>query len=194
MSDSYYGVLAENSQSAYPIRSRASGEIMASEESWLEQLLEGYPVVVEMRVAWGEMDALRHVNNVVYFRYFENVRVAYFEKMEFWDFMHRTGIGPILASTKCRFMAPLTYPDRVFAGSRIAELGKDRFIMQDALVSERLQKIVAKGESVLVSYNYRQNRKVPLPEEMRRSIAALEGSVKAPGSGCHSQGRRNETC
>ena len=194
MSDSYYGVLAENSQSAYPIRSLASGEIMASEESWLEQLLEGYPVVVEMRVAWGEMDALRHVNNVVYFRYFENVRVAYFEKMEFWDFMHRTGIGPILASTKCRFMAPLTYPDRVFAGSRIAELGKDRFIMQDALVSERLQKIVAKGESVLVSYNYRENRKVPLPEEMRRSIAALEGSVKPPARGCHSQGRRDETC
>ena len=156
---------------------------MALEERSIEQLLEAYPVVVEIRVAWGEMDALRHVNNVVYFRYFENVRVAYLEKMKFWELMHRTGIGPILASTKCRFMAPLTYPDRVFAATRTAELGKDRFIMHDCLVSERLQKIVAKGESVLVSYDYRENRKVPLPEELRRGIAELESSVKAPVSG-----------
>lgn len=152
---------------------------MRFEESWLEQLLGAYPVVVEIRVAWGEMDALHHVNNTVYFRYFENARVAYLEKMKFWEYLHRTGIGPILASTKCRFMAPLTYPDRVFAATRMAELGKDRIIMEECLVSERLQKIAAKGESVMVSYDYRENRKVPLPEELRREIAELEGSVKA---------------
>ncbi len=156
---------------------------MVFAKDWLDQLLGGYPVVVEIRVAWGEMDALRHVNNVVYFRYFENARVAYLEKMKFWQFMHRTGIGPILASTTCRFMAPLTYPDRVFAGTKTSELGKDRFIMAECLVSERLQKIVAKGESVMVSYDYRENRKVPLPEELRREIVEIEDSVKAPGSG-----------
>ncbi len=155
---------------------------MTLKESSIAQLLEAYPVVVEIRVAWGEMDALRHVNNVVYFRYFENVRVTYLEKMKFWEVMHRTGIGPILASTKCRFLAPLTYPDRVFAATRTAELGKDRLIMHDCLVSERLQQIVAKGESVLVSYDYRVNRKVSLPEELRREIAELEGSVKAPAA------------
>jgi len=155
---------------------------MTLKESSIAQLLEAYPVVVEIRVAWGEMDALRHVNNVVYFRYFENVRVAYLEKMKFWEVMHRTGIGPILASTKCRFLAPLTYPDRVFAATRTAELGKDRLIMHDCLGSERLQQIVAKGESVLVSYDYRGNRKVPLPEELRREIAELESSVKAPAA------------
>ena len=153
---------------------------MALEENRIEQLLEAYPVVVEIRVAWGEMDALRHVNNVVYFRYFESARVAYLEKMKFWEFMQRTGIGPILASTKCRFMAPLTYPDQVFAGTRISELGKDRFVMQDCVVSKRLQKIVAKGESVLVSYNYRENKKAPLPEELKKRIAELEGSASTP--------------
>lgn len=151
---------------------------MTLKESSIAQLLEAYPVVVEIRVAWGEMDALRHVNNVVYFRYFENARVAYLEKMKFWDFMHRTGIGPILASTKCRFLAPLAYPDRVFAGTRTVDLGKDRFIMEECLVSERLKKVVAKGESVMVSYDYRENRKVALPEELKRTIAELEGSVK----------------
>ena len=37
-----------------------------------------YPVVIETPVAWGEMDAYGHVNNIVYFRYFESARIAYF--------------------------------------------------------------------------------------------------------------------
>ena len=64
-----------------------------------EKLLEGFPVIVEFPVAWGEMDALGHVNNVAYFRYFENARIAYFERIKMWNFMEKTGIGPILAST-----------------------------------------------------------------------------------------------
>ncbi len=55
---------------------------MALEENPTDLLLKGFPVVVEITVAWGEMDALKHVNNVVYFRYFENARIAYFEKVE----------------------------------------------------------------------------------------------------------------
>jgi hypothetical protein len=61
--------------------------------------------------------------------------------------------------------------------------------MDECLVSERLQKIVAKGESVMVSYDYRENRKVPLPEELRREIVELESIVKAPGSQPSSSGR-----
>jgi acyl-CoA thioester hydrolase len=162
---------------------QTSGGIMALEENRIEQLLEAYPVVTEITVAWGEMDALRHVNNVVYFRYFENARIAYFEKLKYWELMDKTGVGPILASTKCRFMVPLTFPDRVLVGIRISEMGEDRFVMEYRLVSERLQKIAAQGEAVLVSYDYRQNKKAPLPEELKKGIAALEGSVKASVSG-----------
>jgi len=54
-------------------------------------------------VTWGEMDTFQHVNNIVYFRYFESERLAYFYKLDLIDLMTRTGIGPILASTSCRF-------------------------------------------------------------------------------------------
>jgi acyl-CoA thioester hydrolase len=158
------------------------GEAMLLEEGRVEYLLKAFPVVIEITVAWGEMDALKHVNNVVYFRYFENVRIAYFERLQYWEFMHKTGIGPILASTKCRFMAPLTFPDRVFAGTRISDLGKDRFVMDYCLVSERLQKVAAEGEAVLVSYNYRENKKVPLPEELKKRIVELEDSARTTAS------------
>ena len=151
---------------------------MSFEGSRIEQLLKTFPVVIEIPVAWGEMDALKHVNNVVYFRYFENVRIAYFGKLKLGKFINETGVGLILASTKCRFKAPLTYPDSVLVGARTSDIKEDRLVMQHSLVSKRLQKVAAEGEAVLVSYDYRESKKTPLPEDWRRYVLDLEGSIK----------------
>ncbi len=138
------------------------------------KLLEGFPVIVEFPVAWGDMDAMRHVNNIVYFRYFENARIAYFDRTGLWEFMEKTGIGPILASTQCRFRAPLSYPDVVSIGASVPDIGRDRFTMKYSVASHRLSKIVADGDGVLVAYDYRNSRKVPVPAEVKRSILDLE--------------------
>ena len=142
----------------------------------MEDLLASCPVVIDVPVAWGEMDALKHVNNVVYFRYFESARIAYFEKLRFWEFMNQTGVGPILASIQCRFKTPLIYPDTVSVGTRIPKIEQDRFVMEYRAVSHKSQAIAAEGESVVVSYNYRENKKTQLPEEMKQRILALEKS------------------
>jgi acyl-CoA thioester hydrolase len=149
---------------------------MSLEESQIEHLLKAFPVVIEIPVAWGEMDALRHVNNVVYFRYFESARIAYFEKLKLGNFMHENGIGFILGSTKCRFKAALTFPDRLLVGTRTSDVKEDRLVMQHCLVSRRLQKVAAESEAVLVSYDYRKAKKAPLPEEWRRYVQELEAS------------------
>jgi acyl-CoA thioester hydrolase len=143
----------------------------------MEDLLASCPVVIDVPVAWGEMDALKHVNNIVYFRYFESARIAYFEKLRFWEFMNQTGVGPILASLQCRFRIPLIYPDTVSVGTRIPKIEQDRFVMEYRAVSHKSRAIAAEGESVVVSYNYRENKKTLLPEEMRQRILTLEGSV-----------------
>src|SRR5947209_3866457 len=92
----------------------------------LDSLLTGYPVVVEQAVVWGEMDAYRHVNNVVYFRYFENARLEYFRRLGWPEFEGTTGIGPILAATQARFRKPLTYPDAIAIAAWLGTLGSDR--------------------------------------------------------------------
>jgi len=143
----------------------------------MKQLLEDYPVVIEIPVAWGEMDAFQHVNNVVYFRYLESARIAYFQELGLMEVMERTGIGPILASVQCRFKIPLTYPDTVSVGIRISEMGKDRFTMEYVVVSQRLERIAAVGEGVIVSFDYRKGEKAPLPAEVRERILALEETV-----------------
>jgi acyl-CoA thioester hydrolase len=139
-----------------------------------EALLAGFPVVVEIPVAWGEMDYYRHVNNVVYFRYFENARLEYFRRLGWFEYEQETGIGPILHSIRARFRKPLTYPDTVSAAVRVSALADDRFTMDYLLASHRLGAVAADGQGVIVTYHYSQRKKVPIPEELRRRIAALE--------------------
>ncbi len=143
----------------------------------MEELLAGFPVVIEIPVAWGEMDAFQHVNNIVYFRYFESARVAYFERLGFMELMARAGIGPILAEICCRYRRPLAYPDTVSVGVRVSEMDEARFVMQHRVVSHKLGAIAAEGEGMLVSYNYREKRKAPIPSEVRRRIEELENHV-----------------
>lgn len=141
----------------------------------ITDFLENFPVIVQFPIAWGEMDALGHVNNTVYFRYFESARVAYLTKINFIDPAANNGIGSILASTQCDFRKALAYPDTVSIGARVIEIGGDRFTMEYRLVSHRLQKIAAEGKGIIVSYNYHEKRKIDLPEAIRRNIQAVEG-------------------
>ena len=140
----------------------------------MENLLKAFPVVLQIPVAWGDMDSLQHVNNTVYFRYFESARVAYFDRIGMWKYMEETGTGPILASTECRFRIPLTFPDTVSVGTRIPKIEEDRFLMEYRVVSQHFRKVAAEGEGIVVSYDYRSKKKVPIPEELKRRILDLE--------------------
>jgi acyl-CoA thioester hydrolase len=140
-----------------------------------EPLLAGFPVVVEVPVLWGEMDSYRHVNNVVYFRYFENARLEYFRRLGWFEYERETGVGPILAATRARFRRPLTYPDRVSIGARTGSMGEDRFTLDHLVVSHNLGAVAAEGQGTVVTYHYAQGRKVPMPDELRHRIADLEG-------------------
>lgn len=146
------------------------------------ELLPGFPVVVELPVAWGDMDFFRHVNNTVFFRYFESARIAYLERIGFEQELNDSGVGPILASTHCRFRRPLTYPDTISVGARTTELKEERFMMEYRILSHRLRDVAAEGSGVVVAFDYRNRSKVRVPEAIRRAIRALDGErvVTAP--------------
>jgi acyl-CoA thioester hydrolase len=137
----------------------------------MEELLNGFPFVVEIPVAWGDMDAMRHVNNTVYFRYFETARIAFIEQAGLREIGSKTGVHVILGAINCRFRKPLTYPDTVSVGVRVSEIGQDRYKVQHRLVSHKLKAVAAEGEGTLVAFDYRENRKAPaLPDELRRHL------------------------
>jgi acyl-CoA thioester hydrolase len=108
--------------------------------------------------------------------------MAYFDRLDIWNYMNKTGIGPILASTQCKFRVPLSYPDTVSVGAKIDEVAEDRFLMKYRVISHRHAKVAAEGEGVIVSYDYREKTKVPLPEEIKERIRVLEESIERSGN------------
>lgn len=123
------------------------------------------------------MDAFQHVNNTVYFRWFESARIGYFEAVGLLDSMERTGVGPILASTECRFRVPLEYPDTVSVGARVPRIGDDRFVMEYLVVGHQSGKTAAHGTGLIVTFDYRQGSKAPLPGELRERLIGVESGV-----------------
>ena len=140
-------------------------------------LTAGYPVLIEIPVAWGDMDAFQHVNNTVYFRWLESGRIAYFTRMDVPGFRDLSGVGPILASAQCRYRLPLTFPDSVTVATRVAGLEADRMTMEQLVISHRHAKVAASGSSVVVTYDYRAGQKSPVPEQVRLRIAGIEGKL-----------------
>ena len=142
-------------------------------EDRLAEFRNHYPVTVDIPVAWGDMDALGHVNNIVYFRYFETARMALVEQVGYGDRELQAGMGPILASTDCRFRIPLEYPDTVTAAAWVEDVESDRFVMRYALFSHGRQGLAAEGSGRIVSYDYGRNCKAPLPDAIRLRLLDL---------------------
>ena len=140
----------------------------------MEDFLKEFKVFIDQNLAWGEMDAFNHINNAVYFRYFENVRLEYFQKINLFSIMQQTGIGPVLASTQCRFRIPLEYPDKITIGTKVSEMGDDYFVMKYGIYSHKINKVVAEGEGKIVSFSFQEKKKIFHPSELKNNIFVLE--------------------
>jgi acyl-CoA thioester hydrolase len=137
--------------------------------------LAGFPVTVEIPVAWAEMDVFGHVNNTVFLRWFESARIEYLRRIGLADAGPGVVVGPIVHSTHCRFRRPVIFPDRVLAGARVTEVSEDRFVMEYRVTSRAQGAVVADGGAVVVAYDYVHASKTPLPAAVREAIERLEG-------------------
>lgn len=138
-------------------------------------LLTGFPVVITWPVQWGDMDAYQHVNNTVFFRWYESARIAYTSRLGLKDMMDSHGVGPILASVSCDYRRQVTFPDTVVIGSRVTRIGRTSFAMEQCIVSASQHAIAAEGRSTIVVFDYDAHTPVPVPDDVRRSISDLEG-------------------
>ncbi len=138
-------------------------------------LLAGYAVVIAIPVQWGDQDAFAHVNNVVYFRWFESARIAYFRRIGLVRERDAADLGPILASTSCDYRRSIVFPDTVRVGIRATRIGRSSIGLEHRIVSEEQEALAAEGTSTTVFYDYAAGRPHPVPDEVRKAIEELEG-------------------
>ncbi len=116
------------------------------------------------------MDALGHVNNTVYFRWFETARIALFSEIGLNADQPAT-VGPILATTSCNFRIPLSFPETIEACAGISKIGNTSFTM--AYGVKRGSDLAADGSGVIVLIDYQTGVKVPIPDKMRAALERL---------------------
>jgi acyl-CoA thioester hydrolase len=134
--------------------------------------MRGYHVIIDVPIAWGDMDAFGHVNNTVFFRLFESARMEYLARINFNG--ANSDVGPILASTQCRFRRPIVYPDRVRVGARVSEVLTDR-MTREYMIVKGDGELAADGQGVIVAFDYAEGAKIELPTAVREAIRALDG-------------------
>lgn len=137
-------------------------------------LLDGFPITVREPIRFCDMDAYGHVNNAVYFRFFESARMAYLERIGFLLDLNNPGVGPILAETRCRYRLPLMHPDVVTIGARVDTLDERWFTMTYRVVSEAHSALAAEGEARVVVFDYAARAKCALPQPVREALNTLE--------------------
>lgn len=121
-------------------------------------------------IRWGDMDAMGHVNNTVYFRYFEIARLAWFDRIGCPP--NPAGEGPVIVNAFCNFIRQLEYPGEVIARHYVAHPGRTSFDTFLTLARTDAPDLVCtEGGAKVVWVDFPKQKSVPLPERLRALIS-----------------------
>jgi len=131
--------------------------------------------VARIDVQWADVDRMQHVNNVVFFRWFETARTNYFDRLDFGANGGSNGVFPILVSIGCDYRAQVHQPDVVRIGYATTKLGRSSVAHAYEVRSEKQQAVVAEGTGTWICFDYRNQRPLPIPETLLRAMERVEG-------------------
>ncbi len=128
-----------------------------------------------IEVRYGDLDPQGHVNNAKHLTYFEQARIAYMIELGLFSkdqsFME---IGVILADVHITFLAPIYFGEHIKVGVHISKLGNKSMTWTQNIVDVKTDKELAKGEVVMVTYDYKNGITINIPHEWREKIKAFE--------------------
>ena len=121
---------------------------------------------------WMDNDVYGHINNVVYYSWFDTAVNAHLIQQGVLDIEHGDTIGLVI-ETQCNYFASLAFPQTVEAGIRVAHIGHTSVRYEVGLFAQGEAISAAKGHFVHVYVNRQSRRPVPLPEPFRRVLERL---------------------
>ena len=131
-----------------------------------------YKVFYPVTTRWSDNDIYGHVNNVIYYSYFDTVANRYLIEQGGLDISDGTIVGYVVNSG-CEYHAPITYPEAVEAGLRVDRLGNSSVQYGMAIFREGEADAAAHGHFVHVFVERAQNKAVPIPQNLRVALERL---------------------
>lgn len=114
-------------------------------------------------IAWGDMDALGHVNNARYFDYFQEARIEWLRELKI---KMTENTGPVVIHVACTFLKPVVYPATLTLISSLHSIGNSSMIMEHDLFQGDI--LMAQGNCKIVWVDYNQQKSVPIPDHIRQ--------------------------
>jgi acyl-CoA thioester hydrolase len=131
-----------------------------------------YPHLTAIDTRWMDNDAYGHVNNVVYYSFFDTAVNRWLIERGVLDVGASGAIG-LVVETRCRYFSPITFPDRVTAGVRVAHVGERSVRYEIGLFRNDEPAAAAAGHFVHVYVDRGTRRAVRVPDDVRAALAAL---------------------
>jgi acyl-CoA thioester hydrolase len=131
-----------------------------------------YQKIIPLR--WGDLDAMNHLNNTLYFRLMEEARISWFAEHDLMVDITKgdTAEGPILAHASCDFIKPMTYPCNARVTQTVIRLGRSSMDLDLTIEGDEPAPLLyAKGRNVLVWMDYRQGKSAPWPARLADALA-----------------------
>lgn len=113
-------------------------------------------------IAWGDMDALGHVNNARYFDYFQQARIDWLSELGL-DMRQKT--GPVVVHIACTYLKPVIYPAELTLLSSLHSLGRSSMVLDHELYQS--EQLMAQGTCKIVWVDYEKNKAIPFPDKIR---------------------------
>ena len=123
-----------------------------------------------MPMRWGDMDAMRHLNNAMYFRYMETARVDWFTSLG--CLADGSEQGPVIVNAFCNFYEQLRYPGEVVLRMFVSDPGRATFETWTQMArGDAPERVCAEGGATTMWVDFTRNRSADLPDWLRRAVA-----------------------
>lgn len=129
--------------------------------------------IMRMPIRWGDMDAMGHVNNAVYFRYLEQARIEWFSEAGCEP--DPEGAGPVIINAHCTFIRQLRYPGEIEIRTYVGGPGRSSFeTYQEIRRTDAPEVLCSEGGAKVVWVDFPSEKSAPLPERVRALLAVPE--------------------
>jgi acyl-CoA thioester hydrolase len=134
---------------------------LPTEKKWVHEM--------QMPIRWGDMDAMGHVNNTIYFRYMETVRLD-------WLFangaeLHGAAAGPVIVNAFCNFVRQLVYPGDIVVSMYVGSPGRSSFDTFHTISRvDEAGVVYAQGGATVVWTDHALAKSMPMPEAFRAKL------------------------
>ena len=135
--------------------------------------MDRFPLKIELRIDWSEIDLFGHVNNLAILKYIQAARVNYLEAIGLMQSQAEAKIGPILASTSCQFRKSLFYPGQVTVHSTVDAVKNSSFRIRHAVCNDH-NEIAAEAADIIVLFDFHKQHKLTIPNDLRGRIEELQ--------------------